>query len=63
MGDYSKEAEMKGADPTQQFLYGTIGGIGEVTLNRLLGIIPGYKKLFEGQSTNVLKDVLKKCRK
>jgi hypothetical protein len=45
-GNYADEARQQGADPTKQALYGITGGVAEVGLNNILGVVPGYKKLF-----------------
>lgn len=50
MGDYASQAEAQGATEQQQLLYGAVGGIGEMTLNKVLGIIPGIKSILSGKA-------------
>lgn len=45
-GSYALKAREDEATPEQQLLYGAVGGATEVTLQSLLKIIPGMKKLF-----------------
>jgi hypothetical protein len=44
-GGYAREAEQAGATPGQAMAFGTLGGLTELTLENMLGVIPGFKGL------------------
>jgi GNAT superfamily N-acetyltransferase/proteasome lid subunit RPN8/RPN11 len=46
-GNYYEQAKQKGATNWEAMQYGAIGGVAEATLNKALGIIPGYKEFFK----------------
>jgi hypothetical protein len=43
---YADDMKQRGGNLGQQLAYGVIGGAAEVTLNKALDILPGYKKFF-----------------
>jgi len=49
-GDYAEQAKQQGATKKQQLLYGALGGVAEVTLNKVLGIIPRMKSILSGEA-------------
>ena len=61
-GGYAEQATQAGATKDQQLLYGALGGIAEVTLEHILGVVPGLKKLLKGEvkkpGIHVLKEML-----